>query len=209
MRTVHILLISLAFIGTPAGSALAQDRYGSVDEQLADLKKEPSVQMAQKAALRFFKIDPDTVSGMRSGSQWKWVLPEVDVRYRINDGVVDVSRIDQQVQDTPFSFDDATSNVNEWVFQGSWALPRLIFNPETLDVSSLAVLQEKILKEVTRLYYTRRRLQVSMILNPPKDAASRISKELRVEQMTATLDAMTGNLFAKWAKRQARRRGGN
>lgn len=209
MRTVHILLISLAFIGTPAGSALAQDRYGSVDDQLADLKKEPSVQMAQKAALRFFKIDPDTVSGMRSGSQWKWVLPEVDVRYRINDGVVDVSRIDQQVQDTPFSFDDATSNVNEWVFQGSWALPRLIFNPETLDVSSLAVLQEKILKEVTRLYYTRRRLQVSMILNPPKDAASRISKELRVEQMTATLDAMTGNLFAKWAKRQARRRGGN
>lgn len=209
MRTASILMISLGFLSLAVAPAVAQDGYGTVDEKLADLKKEPSVQAAQKAALRFFKIDPDTVSGMRSGSQWKWVLPEVDVRYRINDGTVDVSRIDQQVQDGPFSFDDARSNVNEWVFQGSWALPRLIFNPETLDVASLAVLQEKILKEITRLYYTRRRLQVSMILNPPKDAASRISKELRVEQMTATLDAMTGNLFAKWTKRNARRRGGN
>lgn len=188
-----------------APPALAQD-YGNVEDQLAQLKKEPSVQAAQKAALRFFKIDPDTVNGMRSGSQWKWVLPEVDVRYRMNDGTVDVNRIDQQVQDTPFSFDDANSNVKEWVFQGSWALPRLVFNPETLDVSSLVVLQEKVLKEVTTLYYTRRRLQVSMILSPPKDTASRISMELRVEQMTATLDAMTGNLFAKWSKRGETRR---
>lgn len=200
MRLFALLALLIALPAT------AQDRYGSVEDQLADLKKEPSVQKAQKAALRFFKIDPDTVDGMRSGSQWKWVLPEVDVRYRMNDGTVDVERIDQQVQDAPFSFDDARSNVNEWVFQGSWALPRLVFNPETLDVASLAVLQEKVLKEVTRLYYTRRRLQVSMILNPPKDEASRISKELRIEQMTATLDAMTGNLFAKWAKRRARGR---
>jgi hypothetical protein len=145
----------------------------------------------------------------RAGSQWKWVLPEVVVRYRINDGTVDVERIDQQIQNEPYSFDDARSNVNEWVVQGSWALPRLIYNPETLDVASLVVLQEKVLKEVTRLYYTRRRLQVSMILNPPKDEASRISKELRIEQMTATLDAMTGNLFAKWAKRQRRGRRGD
>ena len=206
MRLASILLTSLSLVCVAAAPAAAED-YGSVDDQLAALKKEPSVQSAQKAALRFFKIDPDTVSGMRSGSQWKWVLPEIDVRYRTNDGTVDVSRIDQQIQNDPFSFDDARSNVNEWVFQGSWALPRLIFNPETLDVSSLAVLQEKILKEVTRLYYTRRRLQVSMILNPPKDTASRISKELRVEQMTATLDAMTNNLFAKWAKRRGRRAG--
>lgn len=205
-RPIMRSLVLSALVALLATPSVAQERYGSVDDQLADLKKEPSVQMAQKAALRFFKIDQDTVGGMRSGSQWKWVLPEVDVRYRMNDGTVDVNRIDQQIQDDAYSFDDATSNVNEWVFQGSWALPRLIFNPETLDVSSLVVLQEKVLKEVTRLYYTRRRLQVSMILNPPKDAASRISMELRVEQMTATLDAMTGNLFAKWAKRQQRRR---
>lgn len=198
---MRLLVICALLLAPPA---LAQDGY--VEDQLAELKKEPSVQAAQKAALRFFKIDPDTVGGMRSGSQWKWVLPEVDVRYRINDGTVDVNRIDQQIQDTPFSFDDAQSNVNEWVFQGSWALPRLIFNPETLDVSSLVVLQEKVLKEVTTLYYTRRRLQVSMILSPPKDTASKVSMELRIEQMTATLDAMTGNLFAKWAKRNARRR---
>jgi len=77
-----------------------------------------------------------------------------------------------------------------------WDLPNLVFNPEVLDVGSLAILQESLLKEVTRLYYTRRRLQIDLILNPPNDPGTRISKELRIDELTSTLDAMTGELFS-------------
>ncbi len=65
-------------------------------------------------------------------------------------------------------------------------------------------------KEITRLYYTRRRLQVDLILNPPRDAPTKLSKELRVDELTATLDAMTGNLFTRrteQVKKRAQRRG--
>ena len=64
-------------------------------------------------------------------------------------------------------------------------------------MSSLAALQEGVLKEVTRLYYTRRRLQIDLIISDPRDPATRLSKELRIEQLTATLDALTNNLFAR------------
>ena len=76
-------------------------------------------------------------------------------------------------------------------------LPRLIFNPEELDVASLAGLVEGILKESTRLYYMRKRLQVDMVLKPPTDQATLISKRLRIEELTAMLDAMTGGWYQK------------
>ena len=59
--------------------------------------------------------------------------------------------------------------------------------------------QEAILKEITRIYYTRRRLQVDLVLSPPNDPATKLSKELRIQELTATLDAMTGNLFSNAA----------
>jgi hypothetical protein len=77
----------------------------------------------------------------------------------------------------------------------SWNLPRLVFNPEELDVASLAGLVEGILKESTRLYFMRRRLQVDMILNPPTDTATSLTKELRVQELTGLIDAMTGGWF--------------
>ncbi|HIA01596.1 MAG TPA: hypothetical protein EYN66_06745 [Myxococcales bacterium] len=79
----------------------------------------------------------------------------------------------------------------------SWNLPQLIFNPEELDVASLAGLMEGILKESTRLYFMRRRLQVDMILSPPTDRASLLSKQLRLEELTGLIDAMTGGWFQR------------
>jgi hypothetical protein len=77
----------------------------------------------------------------------------------------------------------------------TWNLPQLVFNAEELDVASLAGLMEGLLKESTRLYFMRRRLQVDMILTPPTDQASLLSKDLRLQELTGLLDAMTGGWF--------------
>jgi hypothetical protein len=113
-------------------------------------------------------------------------------------------------QDAPFLFDSAEGKVQELQVGLSWNLPSLVFNAEVLDVGSLAVLQEGVLKEITRLYYTRRRLQIDLILNPPRDAQTELSKQLRIEELTSTLNAMTGNLFLKYeqGKQRNRRRAG-
>ena len=172
-----------------------------VQQALKALKTEPNIQEVHKAALKFYHAQPSTISSMRTRAQFKSLLPDVHVRYRVSNNGVDINKYDyiQGIETDRFlvGADNSLGDVSELQIAGSWSLSRLLFNPEVLDVSSLAALQEGILKEVTRLYYTRRRLQIDLILSNPRDPGTRMSKELRIEQLTATLDALTNNLFAR------------
>ena len=201
--TAVIALPALLALPAPAGAQQRQFNDPEVQRGLEDLKLEPSIQEAQAAALQFFNIDADTVSSIRTRAAWKAILPAVTGEIRVNDARVDSRDIDVAgfSATDPAAFGDTTADVFEYKVSARWNLPQLIFNSEVLDASSLAVLQEGVLKEVTRLYYTRRRLQVDLILSPPADPATQLGKELRIEELTATLDALTGNLFSTRAKR--------
>ena len=179
-----------------------------VQRELDALKDEPSIKDAQRAALGFFNVDPRSVQAMRSRASMKGLMPSFEARYRMNQSNLDVDTRNTTIDSDPFLFDTVQGSVQEIQLGLRWDLPSLVFNAEVLDVGSLAILQESLLKEVTRLYYTRRRLQIDLILNPAKDPGTRISKELRIDELTSTLDAMTGELFsrAKEAKSQRRRR---
>ena len=172
-----------------------------VQEAIKDLEAEPSIQEVHRAALKFYNAEPDTVASLRTRANLKYLLPDVNVRYRRSNNGVFIDKLDY-LQGEPnagyaIGKDLSEGDVSEFQISGTWSLSRLLFNPEVLDVSSLAALQEGVLKEVTRLYYTRRRLQIDMILNPPKDAATQLSKEIRIDRITATLDALTNNIFSK------------
>ena len=52
------------------------------------------------------------------------------------------------------------------------------------------------LDEVTRLYFDRRRLQVEQLLSPPSDIKTQIKNELRLQELTASIDALTGGKFS-------------
>ena len=188
------------------GSAQPMGFSAEIEDRLAQLKDEPRVVDAQTAALRFFNIDPGAVDSMRKRAALKGLMPRLDARYRTNQSDMDADTKNLNVnQDAPFLFDNAQGKVQEIQVGLSWNLPSLVFNAEVLDVGSLAVLQEGVLKEVTRLYYTRRRLQIDLILNPPSDPRAQLTKELRIEELTSTLNAMTGNLFLKYEQRKRSR----
>jgi hypothetical protein len=53
-------------------------------------------------------------------------------------------------------------------------------------------LRDDILEEVTRLYFERKRLLAEM-----KDKERDIRKQLRVEELTAYIDALTGGEFSE------------
>ncbi len=204
-RTLCLVLTSLVLASAPSWGQ--SGRFSPrIEAQLDALKNEPSVQVAQTAALKFFNMDPKSVASMRTRAAWKGLMPQLSTQLRHNQSDLAVDTRNTQVDVEPFLFDDVSGTANEIQIGLRWDLPSVIFNPEVLDVGSLAILQEGVLKEVTRLYYTRRRLQIDLILNPPRDSATRVSKELRIEELTATLDAMTGNLFSNWAKNRPRRR---
>ncbi len=194
------LILMMSVSPTPA---FADDWSPIIQRQLDALKDEPSVQKAQAAALSFFNISPDGVQGMRSRASYKGLMPTLEAKYRRNDTKLNVNTINTvAVGPDAFLFDNVVGSADELQVGVRFNLPLLVFNAEVLDVGSLAVLQEGVLKEVTRLYYTRRRLQIDLILNPPGDPATRMSKELRIEELTSTLDAMTGNLFARSKRRR-------
>jgi hypothetical protein len=206
MSSKTMVLLSslvLALLVSPDANAQSSRRGFSpeIQAELAALKEEPTVQKAQSAALQFFNIDPSSVTGMRNRASIKGLVPTLDARYRLNNSQLDSSTRNTLVNDEnedPLLFDDVSGTAHEIQVGLRWNLPELVFNAEVLDVSSLAILQEGVLKEVTRLYYTRRRLQIDLILNPPSDPGTEISKALRIEELESTLDAMTGNLFSRW-----------
>ena len=63
-----------------------------------------------------------------------------------------------------------------------------------------------VLKTVTETYYERKKLQSELSLNPPKDETARIEKQLKLEELTAKLDYLTGGWFKGTSGRRARKK---
>jgi hypothetical protein len=191
----------------PAGGSAAARNPRSVSARVAELKREPTVREVQEAALRYFKVNQDQVSSMRGRASWKALLPvtEVSGGYTRSDMDEDTMNL-EFARDEPWVIRGAGGKAYEIRGKLAWNLPQLIFNAEELDVASLAGLMEGILKEATRLYFMRRRLQVDMILTPPTDQASLLTKELRLEELTGLIDAMSGGWFQRELAK--RKRGG-
>jgi len=204
-------LLSLCLTLTSRSPTLAQQGSFNdprVQQALQALEQEPSIQEVHKAALRFYHAEPETIDSLRTRATYKSLLPDLNLSYRQGNNGVFINKYDylqgDPSMDSQIGQDLSRGDVYEWQVSGSWSLSRLVFNPEVLDVASLAALQEGVLKEVTRLYYTRRRLQIDFIISNPTDPGTRLSKQIRIDQLTATLDALTNNLFAQHAAQTQR-----
>ena len=57
-------------------------------------------------------------------------------------------------------------------------------------------LRDDIMNEITRTYFERRRLQIETYLSPPRDIKQILEKDLRIQELTADLDALTGGYFS-------------
>jgi len=54
-------------------------------------------------------------------------------------------------------------------------------------------LRQDILDQVTRLYFERRRIQSELVSNKDSD----FDREMRVEELTALIDGLTGGEFSR------------
>jgi hypothetical protein len=217
MKRVHCLIgIGMMALCWGVPSAMAQV---NIDQEIAKLKLEPNVRAVQEAALRYFRVNGEQVSSMRTRASWKAVVPVAEVSGGFARSTIDEDTFNFEVFNDETLYSKGLTQV-PWVVKGSggdafeirgkltWNLPRLIFNAEELDVASLAGLMEGLLKEATRLYFMRRRLQVDLILTPPTDQATYLSKQLRMEELTGLIDAMTGGWFQRSLTRKNRKRPG-
>ncbi len=207
MSRITLALGVLAAL-TVAATAAAQTKL--TEQQILDrFKTEPSVQMVQEAAIRYYQVHPDRISSLRRNAQLKALMPSVSGRFSnslytdkrlMHDGLYprDVLPFKEQEQINGDSLG--------WSVSATWDLDRLVFNAEVLDVQSLIGILDGVVREVTTVYYIRRRLQIDMLLRPPTDLASKISQRIRVEELTGLLDAMTGGFMSKGVNKAARAR---
>ena len=200
MTRIVLLAVLLA-------SSVARAEDPEVEKIMARFADEPSIRDVQVAAIEYYNVSPDTIRSLRSKARSKALMPGLslggsvwkqssslavdDIIYR----AVGIARYEDQ--NGVFTGANATL---------SWGLDKLVFNAEELDVMSLIGIQDGIQREVTTLYYVRRRLQIEQLLNPPTTVPARIAAELRLEELTGLLDAYTGGYFSKAVKRK--RKGG-
>lgn len=105
----------------------------------------------------------------------------------------------------PVGVDSINDMRYEW--RATWDLGRLVFSPEELGASAQALRLAEVRREteslVIRLYFERRRLKAESMTSDASDTASQTRVELRVQELEAELDALTGGAFSRWRSPRA------
>ncbi len=101
----------------------------------------------------------------------------------------------------PFETAQAVDIDHAAIVKARWELNKLVMSSDQIrmisEAQDIVKLRDKVLEDVTRLYFERRRLQVDLLLNPGGEMKKRISDQLRLAELTAQLDAFTGGRFSQ------------
>ncbi|MEK6732682.1 MAG: hypothetical protein AABY55_03565 [Candidatus Omnitrophota bacterium] len=200
MRHVNILAILCIFIFCLVSFVFADENPASLETQKHDILKkfetEPSISEVQEAAIEYAEVHPDKIKEWRDSARKQAMLPNISVgldRY-----VIDYWHWDSGTNpDTLQKGKDAVS----WDVTMTWDMGEFIWNSDqtTIDTRSklMVELRDDIMNEVTRTYFERRRIQIELLASPPQDLKLGLEKELRLQELTADIDALTGGYFSK------------
>ncbi|MFC1623783.1 hypothetical protein ACFL28_00480 [Candidatus Omnitrophota bacterium] len=178
-----------------AGQDFLEDR-DEKEDVMEIFDHEPNIRDVQREAIEYAEVHPDKIKEWRDAANKKALLPSVSVgldRY-----ATDLYHWDAgQNPDVLQRGDDVIT----WDVTMTWNLGELVWNDDQTSIDTrsrlMVQLRDDILDEITRTYFERRRLQLESYLSPPADITERIEKELRIQELTADLDALTGGYFSK------------
>lgn len=183
--------------------------YDSVEAVLKEFEKEPSIQQVHAWAADYAKANPNMVDRWLAASRSFAALPEVTLEYRLQDGwdqgffyvADDGTPLSLPDQEPQAILDDAGQDQDRrYLVRAKWELDKLVMSSERIRVlqeaQDIAKLRDKVLGDVTELYFERRRLQVEMLLNPSNDVKRQVRDVLQLQELTAGIDALTGGAFS-------------
>ena len=108
---------------------------------------------------------------------------------------------DGQINNSEYQYNTARADDDDGIgVRLAWRLDKLVMSSERIRVineaQDIVKLRDKVLDEVTRVYFDRRRLQVEQLLSPASGLRDQIKAELRLQELTASIDALTGGQFS-------------
>lgn len=175
-----------------------------------DFLDEPSIRDVQKLAVFYAQVDPEKIKNWQALVAKKAWLPKFaiglggDKNRTTSDNIYGSYTGGGQSYIGP---DDKTFYNNfGWDVSLSWDLGDLIWNADQISIDSrsklMTELREDILNEVTRLYFERRRLQYEILAIEMDYSQADLEKKMRLEELTALIDALTGGTFSQEIERK-------
>ncbi len=175
---------------------------------LALFRHEPSVRDIQQAAIRYAEVSPEKIERWRAAASRKALFPTLSVGTdRGENQNVDLDR--GGTNDADRFIIGPEEKTLDWHADLSWDLGDLIWNGDQTSIDTrsklMVELRDDILNEVTHLYFERRRLQTDLVLAPPASLPLQVEKELKLQEITADIDALTGGFLSQKLKEAATR----
>jgi hypothetical protein len=152
-------------------------------------KREPTIQEVQQMVVEYCDVSNDKIASWHKQARARALLPDLSFGYGNNvygsyNGVFAVGP-------------------NDWQVNVSWDLGDFLYSTDQTSIDArsrlMVQLRNDVLAEATQLYYERKKLQIELtdgLLSP--DELSR--KQIRLEEVSALLDRLTGGAFSKVLK---------
>ncbi|HTM21745.1 MAG TPA: hypothetical protein VL172_14585 [Kofleriaceae bacterium] len=161
--------------------------------------REPSAEQVRRWALAACRLQGDPEDGWAHRARWSAALPRLSLRAR-RGTLVDRDR------SSASSWVDSSLDVDLWLeARAEWDLSRLLFDERELRAAEAArrrrQLALEVARRVTAIYFQRRRLQVTAVYAPPDDPAAAARLRVRIDELGAQLDALTGGRFGSAGRR--------
>ncbi len=184
----------------PSNEEISVVQAQTTREILIQFSNEPTVLEIQNATIQYAEVHPRKIEEWRNAAARSAWAPTLSFHqtYSTSDNI-DIDRggtadVDKFIRGPREKSQDRYATV-------SWNLADLIWNNDQTSIDSrsklMVELRNDVLNEVTHLYFERRRLQVEMITVPLKDLPVNLEREIRMQELTASIDALTGGYLSK------------
>ena len=186
------------FKTVPAVQTLPEHNNIEAEQVFSKFANEPAIEEIRQAAMSYAEVQPEKIERWRKAAARKALLPDLRFEFDKN----------KSWQGSAYYYsgkyvdDDITNNKDKgWSVSLTWELGDLIWNDAQTSIDTrsklMVELRDDILNEVTRLYFERRKMQIEMFLSPHADIKEKIDKELRLQELTSDIDALTGSYLSK------------
>lgn len=185
------------------GNSVTFTRQGLIQEYL---KYEPKIRDVQEAAIKYAEVDPEKIAQWRKKAAKKALLPQIS------------AGLDRNTTDlwhweggsTTKSDDDILRRGRDsvdWDVALSWDLSNLIWNDAQTSIDArsklMVELRDDILDQVNKLYFERLRIKSELNNLAIEDRNKRFDKQLKLEELTASLDALTCGYYSEQLRKLA------
>lgn len=189
-------------VGTPRGLLSMRDAT-SVDRAPRRLLDVPPLHPFHVRVLRHHGVYFPDLQRARDRAPWAALLPEITAGCHWAP-YVDVMYIKDWMHSAwPYNYYNASMDQGlTWEVFANWELGRLVFDKRQLPHwgrvdRNLAGIRQDMAERIQRLYQEYQLVARRLVLDPPQDLLPRTYLEIRLQEITAYFDAISGGYWSK------------